>query len=325
MNSIHLAFLAGLTTGGISCLFIQGGLLATSIGINKNASRFVPTIYFLAGKLLSHATLGLVLGIIGSQFIISPKVQGILQIVAGIMMIVTSFHLLGMLRWLKVSMTPPKILLRFVKNKTSTPFLLGASTVLIPCGVTQAMITLAIAQASPFASSGILIAFTLGTAPYFLAIGTLSQEILKIKYFAYIGAIVLLIAGASSVNSGQILRGSIHTWQNYKIAINELFGKSQVLSAATIDEQGYQNVKITVRQDGYATNTNTIKKGIPVKLVLTSEDVKGCAQTFNIPSLNISVSLPTNGEKIIEFIPKEPGRITYSCAIGVYNGYLDVI
>ncbi len=31
MNSILIAFLTGLTTGGLSCLAVQGGLLASSV------------------------------------------------------------------------------------------------------------------------------------------------------------------------------------------------------------------------------------------------------------------------------------------------------
>ena len=32
MNQIFVAFITGLTTGGLSCLAVQGGLLASSLG-----------------------------------------------------------------------------------------------------------------------------------------------------------------------------------------------------------------------------------------------------------------------------------------------------
>jgi hypothetical protein len=32
MNQIIVAFVTGLTTGGLSCLAVQGGLLASSLG-----------------------------------------------------------------------------------------------------------------------------------------------------------------------------------------------------------------------------------------------------------------------------------------------------
>ena len=92
MTNIWLAFIAGLTTGGISCFAVQGGLLASSLTEeNKKKS----TLIFLGAKLVAYTLLGFLLGLLGSQLNISPKIQGIFQIVIGIFMIATAGRLLN--------------------------------------------------------------------------------------------------------------------------------------------------------------------------------------------------------------------------------------
>lgn len=85
-----LIFLTGLTTGGLSCLAVQGGLLATAIGATSKHEVVVPptkkhrkskqprqaihidpqeawpVVYFLVAKLMAYTLLGALLGALGS-------------------------------------------------------------------------------------------------------------------------------------------------------------------------------------------------------------------------------------------------------------------
>src|SRR3989344_4297521 len=91
MNTIWLAFITGLTTGGISCLAVQGGLLASSISQKtENQSNTSLVGMFLAAKIGAYTVLGFGLGALGSALTITPQFQGWMQIFAGLYMLVTA-------------------------------------------------------------------------------------------------------------------------------------------------------------------------------------------------------------------------------------------
>jgi plastocyanin domain-containing protein len=155
----------------------------------------------------------------------------------------------------------------------------------------------------------------LGTIPVFFVIGLAANELFTHKAFVYIAALVVAVMGIISINSGQVLRGSPQTLQNYWTVITN---KSEVENVGSV-------VNITVTSGGYKADVNTIKVGIPVKLILTTNNVVSCAKSFTIPSLNYFKVLPTNGVETVEFTPTQVGRLTYTCSMGMYSGYLNVI
>ena len=199
--------------------------------------------------------------------------------------------------------------------------ILGAMTVLIPCGVTQAMILLALGSGNPVWGASIMLAFTLGTTPVFFAIGLATSEALKHKAFGILAAAFIFMIGFLSINSGQILRGSIHTLQNYWSALTGVIEESK--SAGLKD--GFQEVTIDVKSNGYKANVNTLKVGVPVKLKLVTSDVKSCARAFTIPDLNYFKVLPVTGTETLEFTPTKIGKLTYTCSMGMYLGNFTVV
>ena len=76
---------------------------------------------------------------------------------------------------------------------------------------------------------------------------------------------------------------------------------------------------------GYESSVNTLKAGVPVRLTLRSDNVRSCARSFTIPKFNISRVLPATGQEVIEFTPKETGRLAYTCSMGMYGGVFNVI
>ncbi len=84
MNQILLAFITGITTGGISCFAVQGGLLAGIMAEQKESERKRSLSLFLISKFISHLILGGLLGVLGSKLILSSNFQGVTQIVSGI-------------------------------------------------------------------------------------------------------------------------------------------------------------------------------------------------------------------------------------------------
>ncbi len=332
MNNIWIPFLTGLTTGGVSCFAVQGGLLTSALATEEEVNvskklRVRGLVVFLIAKLVAYTLLGFLLGLIGSRLIISPKTQGWFQIIIGLYMLITAANLINLHPFFKhFVIRPPKFVFKLLRDQTKvksffTPALLGVLTVLIPCGVTQGMMLLAISAGSPLTSALILFAFILGTIPVFFAIGLAANELFTHKAFLFIAASVVAILGLISINSGQILRGSVHTFQNYWKVV---FSSSGSSSAAPI-VNGKQQVTIEVGSRGYKSNINTLKVGVPVVLTLNTNNVLSCARAFTIPDLNLFKMLPTTGSTTIEFTPQKTGILTYTCSMGMYSGYFNVI
>lgn len=328
MGQIWIAFITGLTTGGVSCLAVQGGFLASSIDEKQKTSGVA---MFLAAKIFAYTILGALLGLIGSRLLLSPQVLGYMQILAGLFMIATAARMANVhpiFRYFVI--TPPKFALRLMRNESKSaslfaPAVLGFMTILIPCGVTQAMMILAVSSANALFGASIMFAFTLGTSPVFLALGVAVLNLLKKKWFNYIAATAILVLGMISINSGQVVRGSVHTFQNYWKVAFESDDSPPTGASAKIDKDGKQIAKITVKNEGYESDTKVLKAGVPVKLTLSSTNVQSCARSFVVPSLGVSKILPATGETVIEFTPTKTGLLTYSCGMGMYTGQFTVV
>lgn len=334
MNILWIAFLTGLTTGGISCLAVQGGLLATAITepnqlpgvVGKPASRWLQVGMFVVAKLLAYTLLGFLLGLIGSTLTLAPKLLGYVQIAVGLFMVATALRMIDahpIFRYFVIQ--PPRWAFKLLKNTSRSeslfaPALLGLFTVLMPCGVTQATMAVAVASGNPFSGAAIMFAFILGTSPVFFILGATVVELLQKKIFSYAAAAIIAVFAVLSINGGLGLTGSPYTLQNYYRAAT---GEVTVGSTAAVTG-GVQDVTITVKSTGYIASANTIKRGVPVRLTLTTNNTQGCSRAFTIPDLNISKVLPVTGTTTIDFIPPKAGRLAYSCSMGMYTGAFTV-
>lgn len=339
MNLVWLAFLTGLTTGGISCLAVQGGLLASAIsnkgdrwdtGNKEVRNNFFLVALFILAKLLAYTVLGFLLGLLGSTLVLSPRVLGFVQIAVGIFMAVTALRLLDahpIFRYFVIM--PPRWAYRLLKITSRSgswfaPALLGLFTVFMPCGVTQATMAVAVAIGNPWMGAAIMAAFVLGTSPVFLVLGATVVEFLQKKIFSYVAAAIVGTFAVLSINGGIGLTGSPYTIQNlYKVATTPFDTLAGGGAAAPI-ENGVQQVTIDVGARGYTASATTLKKGIPVRLTMQTHGSLGCSRAFTIPEFGISKILPLEGTDTIDFTPKNSGRLAYSCSMGMYTGAFTV-
>jgi sulfite exporter TauE/SafE len=323
---ISLAFFTGLTSGGFSCVAIQGGLMSSAL--SKIPQKGIGLASFLVAKLGAYILLGFILGSVGQGLNLSFTVQGWLQIFAGLYMLATAANLMNLHPIFRYTVImPPKFLLKSVKSKAKgesifTPALLGAFTIFLPCGVTQSMMILSLSSGSGASGAAILGVFTLATIPQFIALGAAASIFFSKRFFRICATLVVVYLGFLSINTGQILRGSPHTAQNYWYAIRNT--SPDEAFAAPISG-GIQQVHVGVTTNGYTTSSHVIRSGIPVSLTLESTGVQGCARDFSIPSLNIVKPLPENGVEKLEFTPKQKGLLTYSCNQGLHVGSFEVI
>lgn len=336
MNVIWIAFLTGLTTGGLSCLAVQGGLLASSIASVQNeeeGGKWGYVAVFLAAKLFAYVILGYLLGMLGSALVLTPKILGSVQILVGLFMLATAARLLDIhpiFRYFVIQ--PPRWAYRLLKNQSRStsffgPAVLGLLTVLMPCGVTQATMAVAVSSGSPFMGAAIMGAFVLGTSPIFFALGASIVQLLQRRVFSYVAAGVVAIFAVLSINGGMGLRGSFYTLQN--LSAIAMMDPSEIAQrgkhVAEVDNRGVQNVTIEVTDRGYRASATTLKKNVPVRLTLAANGAKGCARAFTIPDLNISKVLQENDREVIEFTPKREGRLAFACSMGMFTGSFNVI
>jgi uncharacterized protein len=354
---LWVIFLTGLTTGGLTCLAIQGGLLATALAKQvpvavpprpstkgrKQAQENIltsvqltknpwPVVYFLTAKLIAYTLLGFLLGTLGSVFQLSLTVQAIMQIVAGLFMLATALNMLNVHPIFRyAAIQPPKAITRSIRNQAKsqevfTPALLGALTIFIPCGTTQAMEILAISSGSPLMGALIMFAFVLGTSPTFFVLGFLATKIRGQfqPVFALVTAILILFLGIVSLDGGLSLLDSPLAPSNVLSAVFTSGGERPI-SGEVQTANGFQELSIKVLNssyDGYTPNRFTVHSGQPIRLRLITNNSFGCARSFTIPRLGIRRLLPTTGETIIDLPAQQVGTLPFSCSMGMSRGLI---
>ena len=99
--SYGVVFLIGLVASVSSCIAVTGGLLVAVAAKYNDASgspaglqRLKPLIWFNAGRIISYTLLGGAVGALGSALKLSEEANGILTIVASVIMIVFGLQML---------------------------------------------------------------------------------------------------------------------------------------------------------------------------------------------------------------------------------------
>ncbi len=347
MNNTSLIgiFLTGLFVGGLTCMAVQGGLLASTIAQNEEErlkekakkGAAIPIIAFIIAKLVAYTILGFLLELLGSAFQLSLTAQTILQFGVVIFMVGTALNILEVhpiFRYFVIQ--PPKFLTRLVRKQSKSqnvfaPALLGAFTVFIPCGTTQAMMALAVASGKPLYGAAILFAFILGTSPLFFILGYLATRLgdtLHKKFMRYAAFAIILLA-IFNLNNTIALTGSNFTldniWRGFWCTIS-FCGKSSSTAIVQAAGSTTNDPQVNITPQGYSPNEITIKAGSQVNLHLTNTGAGGCVQSFVIPSLNLNKIVSTGTSGTLSFTaPSQAGDIPFMCGMGMYRGVMHVI
>lgn len=361
---IILAFVMGLTTGGLSCLAVQGGLLASSIAHEvetsfsqaqkkkhsragqARASR--PILLFLGAKLAAYTLLGFGLGWLGSRLQLAPMVRAILQLAIGVFMIGTALRMLNVhpiFRYFAIE--PPSFVTRYIRRTAKgdshlvTPLFLGALTVLIPCGVTQAMMAVAMGTGNPLMGAAIMFAFILGTSPVFFSVAYLATRLgarLESNFMRFV-AVVVLVLGIVSIDAGLNLMGSPYSVSNLMRSDRRESRPAQAQDPTPpftpITAPGVSPPQMTAAAPQATLTINVINSGYqpawlqakanqPLQLKLVTNKTYSCARAFVIPALNIEKILPPTGAALIDIPPQPDGSVLYfSCSMGMYGGQIE--
>ena len=359
MNQLIVAFITGLTTGGLSCLAVQGGLLASSLeqqleqqldqqveqeialrrarGSGTKQIRFLahprlaaPLLLFLAAKLTAYTLLGFLLGALGSVLQLNTVTRAILLIAVGIFMLgnaLRMFNVHPIFRYFAIE--PPKFITRYIRRKSKNgdsffaPLFLGALTVFIPCGVTQAMMAVAVGSGNALTGAALMFAFILGTSPVFFVVSYLAMQLgarLEKWFMRFVG-VMILVLGLVSVNSGLTLMGSplsvTNMLQSAKTA------QTSLASTASIPASDGVSLYLSAGNSGYSPRLLHAKANTPVTLTLVTDKTYSCSRSFVIPALGVEQLLPETGSVAISIPAQSHGTVMpFTCSMGMYTGQI---
>jgi sulfite exporter TauE/SafE len=354
LSQLIVAFITGLTTGGLSCLAVQGGLLASSLAhqieqdyLEQTAQRkksrskkapaaprsssATPILLFLAAKLVAYTVLGALLGLAGSYLTLSPATRALLMIMIGVFMLGNALRMLDVHPIFRYfSIEPPKSITRYIRRTakgtdTFTPLFLGALTVFIPCGVTQAMMAAALGTGSMAMGAALLLAFTLGTSPVFFIVAYMTTELgarLE-KFFMRFVAVTVLILGLVTVNSGLNILGSPLSFQNMTRSL--LPANTASASAAQTGQFSFADgdVVLYVQNEGYFPQTLSVPAGKDFTLNLVTDQTYSCSRDFVIPALDYYELLPDTGTVKVNIPAQAKGStLFFTCSMGMYTGQI---
>jgi sulfite exporter TauE/SafE len=351
-SQLGVAFITGITTGGLSCLAVQGGLLASSlahqieqdyvgrfsqggkrgkVAASPHTNSALPIFLFLVAKLVAYTLLGALLGWLGSYLTLSPMTRAMLMIAIGIFMIgnaLRMFNVHPIFRYFSIE--PPKFMTRYIRKTakgtdTATPLFLGALTVFIPCGVTQAMMATALGTGSAAMGAALMFAFILGTSPVFFVIAYLTTELgAKLeKFFMRFVAVVLLILGFVTLDGGLNVLGSPLSFQNLTRGLFSPVSESVPVANSGQPSAADDSLILSVQNDGYFPQTLKAPANQAFTLSLVTSKTYSCARDFVIPALNYYQLLPDTGTVQVNIPAQAAGtRLYFTCSMGMYTGQI---
>ena len=297
----------------------------------------LPVGGFLAGKLVSHVLLGAALGAVGSAVQLTPRTRATVQIVAGVVMLLLALDLLGLHWFRRITPTLPASWGQRIRRDSRTnpsfgPTMLGLASVALPCGITLSMEVLAVASGSAVSGAAIMGVFVLGTAPLFAVLGYLARRsatALRGRLGVLAGAAVLVTA-LLSVNTGLVLldapvtlRSPFSTGDAGAAQAAPLPPSNSPEPAAPTDGSP-QRLVVNVRDNSYKPSSLKAKAGSPVQLVLRTNNTVGCTRSIVVPKLNLEETLPETGETVLDLGTLKPGKLRFTCGMGMYSGSINV-
>jgi uncharacterized protein len=329
-----MAVQGGLITGSLASQ-IENQLSEQIPGAVRSKPRLVfPILLFLVAKLAAYTLLGFLLGWLGSALSLKPVTKGILQIAIAIFMLGNALRLLNIHPIFRYfSFEPPSFITRFIRRRSKqagnflTPLVLGGMTIFIPCGITQAMMAVAISTGNAFSGAATMFAFILGTSPVFFVLTYLATRLSSLveKYFFRIVAIVLLIFGLIALDQGlnlvdapltlrEIPQAVVQGW--YRITNQQPPSPDEIPTGPLSSE-----LKLAVTNNGYFPEKLYAPANQPLQLHLVTDNTTACTLEFTIPRYNIDVLLAKTGDRVLNLPPQSPGtKLHFSCSMGMYVG-----
>ncbi|MFT4105498.1 MAG: sulfite exporter TauE/SafE family protein [Lacrimispora sp.] len=329
-----MLFVIGLVTS-VHCVAMCGGINLSQCmpkveegnGEQGRFSALRPTFLYNLGRVISYTAVGFLVGMLGSVVTFSNTLQGVLKLVAGIFMVIMGINMLGIFPWLrKFNPRMPRVFAGKInreKSKSNSPLIVGLLNGFMPCGPLQAMQIYALSTGNPFSGALSMFLFSLGTVPLMFGLGALSTVLGK-KFAGRImtaGAVLVVVLGMSMFSQGVSLAG--FEGPAFLAGESGTGGDQQESGENVKIEDGVQVVNSTLSPGKYPNIT--VQAGIPVKWIIDAPQgsINGCNNRMFIRDYGIEYTFKT-GENVIEFTPDKPGKVRYSCWMGMIRASIYV-
>lgn len=212
MNLIAIA-LAGFTMGilgSLHCIGMCGPIaLGLSGSFDNKTERFKNIILYNAGRSVSYATMGLVLGLIGNRFALAGY-QQLLSISAGVIIMlifIINYFFKNKINLLKAWNIKIQKLLGELLSRPKTNWYhleVGILNAWLPCGLVYLALATALASADAWHGALFMLSFGIGTTPLmaslmfagnYFSIAMRSKITKMIPVFILVSASLLILRG----------------------------------------------------------------------------------------------------------------------------------
>lgn len=339
-------FAIGLATS-IHCVFMCGGLVLTYAVKGAEGGpwyrRLVPHLAYQGSKILSYATVALVLaglvtmaGVAVNERTTAP-VTAWVQVLAGLYMVLLGVGMTGKVRVLRhLTPRPPKFLVAALSrnrkkavseakeghSSLATPIAFGLLTGLMPCGPLIAAQVAAATQGSILTGVVGMAAFGLGTMPLMLLFG-FASSLLSRRFqssMQVIGAIAIVIFGLVILNRGLMLVGSPVNFDSVRTAIvgTPTAGSQQFTTGA----DGVVEVPLAIIDTQYVPDVLQVPADTAVRLIVDRQEDLACSDELVIRAAGVQVKLTPNGLTRVDLPPMKAGTYQMTCQMGMMSGTL---
>jgi sulfite exporter TauE/SafE/plastocyanin domain-containing protein len=337
VTSVHCAAMCGgINLSQCIAPAVPGGVpAARGEEAEKRLKVLLPSVLYNAGRVISYTSAGIIVGALGSVISVSGRFQGLVQLAAGIFMVIMGINMLGFFPGLR-RFNPhlPKFFTKKIDRQKAgnrNPLFIGLLNGLMPCGPLQAMQLYALSTGSPLAGGISMFLFSMGTVPLMFGLGALSSVLSTrgpglTRRMTRAGAVLITVMGLTMFSYGFSLSGFNFDFAGRAAAINPLASGTGGTAGAfmPVIENGVQLVNSTLSGGRYPAIT--VQQGLPVKWIINAPagSINGCNNRMIIREYGIEYRFRP-GENVIEFTPAKTGKFTYSCWMGMIRSSITVV
>lgn len=336
-ESSLLAFVAfGVIAGFSTCSALVGGIVLSMSKqwaelyqtSNNLTEKLQPQILFNLGRLVSYALIGFLLGSLGNVFQISISFSALITIFVSLLMVVLSLQMLGVEWANKFQPKLPKVLTRNLADQRNfsgrlMPALMGAGTVLLPCGFTITTQGIALLSGDPVRGALIMLAFALGTAPILLFIGLSSLMFNKrphiTRFFSQVAGLLIILFSLFNINAAFNVLG----WPNFSAYFINSKQDATFTNPTLAGEK--QIIEMSATAGGYDPDYIKVKVGQPVEWRITDNGASGCTNAVIAKDFfDGEIRLSPGQTSTKTFTPTKTGKFRFSCWMGMATGIIEV-
>ncbi|MDR2922805.1 MAG: sulfite exporter TauE/SafE family protein [Treponema sp.] len=340
--SYAMLLVIGLLTG-VHCIAMCGGInlsqtlrksgeLEAESGEAAPASTYsllLPGILYNGGRLVSYTAVGVLVGALGSVITLSGRFQGVVQLAAGVFMVIMGINMLGLFPVLRrLSLRNLFRMPKSFAGKASGrgPLLIGFLNGFMPCGPLQAMQLYALSTGSPIRGGISMFLFCAGTIPLMFALGAISSALSSVRgqtlsrRVMQAGALLVAALGLVMFSNGWTLSG----FANKAASIKPASAQAGKNAFSPVIQNGEQIVNSTLQPGRYPAIT--VQQGIPVRWTIKAPpgSINGCNNRMIIPEYGIQYTFK-QGDNVIKFTPAKTGRFLYSCWMSMIRSTITVL